>query len=148
MLNIQQLDPSHIPECLEILTSNFETPWKELKTVFEASTNRVYGACIENRVVGFVAVSSVADEGEILMCAVAPLHHQQGVATALVERALNDLKSLGVIAIFLEVDIHNVAAQRLYQKLGFQTVGHRRAYYRQPDGSYHDAVVMRLAISA
>jgi ribosomal-protein-alanine N-acetyltransferase len=133
---------------LEILTSNFDSPWKELDSVFETSTNRVYEACIENRVVGFVVVSSVADEGEILMCAVAPLHHQQGVATALVERALNDLKSLGVITVFLEVDIHNVAAQGLYKKLGFQAVGQRKAYYRQPNGSYHDAVVMRFAISA
>lgn len=145
MVNIQQLDSTHIARCLEVLTLNFDVPWKELDTVFETPVNRVFGACIDGEVVGFVATSIILDESEILMCAVDPKYHKQGVATALVSRVLNDLQELGVEAVFLEVDTHNFAAQGLYQKIGFQTVGQRKAYYRQPDGSYHDAIVMRLS---
>lgn len=145
MFNIQRLDFNHIARCLEILTSNFDSPWKELDTVFENPANRAYGSFVEERIVGFVAVSITLDESEILMCAVDPTYHQQGVATGLVAHVLSDLKELGVGAVFLEVDTHNFAAQGLYQKIGFHIVGHRKAYYRQPDGSYHDAIVMRLS---
>ena len=145
MFNIQKLDVRHIPRCLDILKSNFDCPWKELNTVFENPANRVYGTFVEDGVVGFVAVSIILDECEILMCAVDPEHHQQGVATGLVKYILNALKDLEVGAIFLEVDTHNLAAQGLYRKLGFQVVGQRKAYYHQLDGSCHDAVVMRFS---
>ncbi|WP_350331728.1 ribosomal protein S18-alanine N-acetyltransferase [Candidatus Bodocaedibacter vickermanii] len=146
MFNIQRLDISHIARCLDILTSSFDSPWTELNTVFENPANRVCGVFIEDVVVGFIVVSIILDECEILMCAVDPEHHKQGVATALIEHVLNDIKDLEIGVIFLEVDIHNVAAQGLYKKFGFQTVGQRKHYYHQPDGSYHDAVIMRLSI--
>ncbi len=145
MFNIQRLDSNHIARCLEILKSNFDPPWKELNTIFENPANGVLGAFVEGDVVGFVALSTTLDESEILMCAVDPKYHKQGVATALVTHVLNDLKELGVGAVFLEVDTHNLAAQGLYKKIGFQTVGQRKAYYCQPDGSYHDAIVMRFS---
>lgn len=145
MVNIQRLDSAHIVRCLEILTSNFDSPWTELDTVFDNLANSVYGAFIEGDVVGFVAISTILDESEILMCAIDPKYHKQGVATELVGHALNDLKDVGVWTVFLEVDTHNFAAQGLYRKIGFQTIGQRKSYYLQPDGSYHDAIVMRLS---
>jgi [ribosomal protein S18]-alanine N-acetyltransferase len=146
MLNIQRLDLRHISWCLDILTSNFESPWKELDTIFENPANRVYGAFIEGEGVGFVAISTIQDESEILMCAVDPQYHKKGIATDLVKHILQDLKTLGVVAAFLEVDTYNLAAQGLYKKFGFETVGQRKQYYRQSNGSYHDAIVMRLSI--
>lgn len=145
MFNIQRLNPTHIAQCLNILKSNFGSPWKELDTVFENPANSVLGAFVEEMIVGFVAVSITLDESEILMCAVDPRYHNQGIATGMVEHRLRDLKDLGVSVVFLEVDIHNLAAQGLYKKFGFRTVGQRKKYYRQPNGSYHDAVVMRLS---
>ena len=146
MFNIQRLDLNHISWCLDILTSNFDSPWKELDTIFENPANRVYGAFIENKGVGFIALSTTLDEGEILMCAVDPQYRKKGIATDLVKHILKDLQALGVSAVFLEVDTYNLAAQALYKKFGFQTVGQRKQYYRQSNGSYHDAIVMRLSV--
>lgn len=146
MFNIQQLDVNHCEQCLKILKSNFDSPWTELNTVFENPANRVCGVFIEDVVVGFIVVSIILDECEILMCAVDPKYHKQGVATELIKHLLHELKNLKVKAVFLEVDIRNLAAQGLYKKFGFQTVGQRKHYYHQPDGSYHDAIVMRLNI--
>lgn len=143
MFNIQRLDSTHISSCLRILNLNFNTPWKELDTVFNSSTNYIYGVFMGNALVGFLALSTILDESEILMCAVDPDHHKKGLATALIDYALIDLKRLNINVVFLEVDDRNVPAQGLYAKIGFQPIGRRNAYYLQPDGSYNDAIVMR-----
>jgi ribosomal-protein-alanine N-acetyltransferase len=146
MVNIQQLDSTHISRCLDILHSNFDSPWQELDTVFNQTTNEVSGIFIENYLVGFIALSTILDESEILMCAVDRGHHKKGLASALVDYALNDLRALKINAVFLEVDIHNLAAISLYKKFGFQPVGQRKAYYLQSNGTYNDAIVMRLDV--
>jgi ribosomal-protein-alanine N-acetyltransferase len=42
----------------------------------------------------------------------------------------------------LEVAASNIAAQRLYSKLGFAQSGLRKAYYAKPSGPAEDAVIM------
>jgi ribosomal-protein-alanine N-acetyltransferase len=44
---------------------------------------------------------------------------------------------------FLEVRPSNLAAIRLYQRLGFEQIGIRRGYYQAPDGR-EDAIVLKL----
>lgn len=146
MYSIQRLGSAHIPRCLEILKSNFDIPWKELDTIMNAVANKVEGIFIKDTLVGFIAISTIIDESEILMCAVDPAYHKQGFASALVQLSLNQLKALNTAAVFLEVDTHNLPAKRLYTKFGFQTIGHRKAYYLQSSGSYNDAIIMRLAL--
>lgn len=94
---------------------------------------------------GYVVAHHAADEGEILNLGVAPAHRRKGVARALVGRALAALAAGGASAVFLEVRESNVAAQRLYEQLGFRQVGRRPGYYRRPT---EDAVLLRTAISA
>lgn len=144
MSSIQRLGSAHIPRCLEILKSNFDTPWKELDTIMNAAPNQVDGIFINDTLVGFIAISTIIDESEILMCAVDPAYHKQGFASALVQLSLNQLKALNTAAVFLEVDTHNLPAKRLYTKFGFQAIGLRKAYYLQSNGSFNDAIVMRL----
>jgi [ribosomal protein S18]-alanine N-acetyltransferase len=146
MFNIQRLDSTHISRCLEILQSNFDIPWKELHTVFKQQISRVYGVFMGDLLIGFLAMSTILDESEILMCAVDPGHHKKGLASALVDHALNDLSDLRINTVFLEVDIHNLAAIGLYKKFGFQSVGQRKGYYLQSNGSYNDAIIMRLDV--
>ncbi|MGH3005889.1 MAG: GNAT family N-acetyltransferase [Gaiellaceae bacterium] len=38
----------------------------------------------------------------------------------------------------------NVAAIRAYEKVGFRPVGRMREYWRSPDGSWHDGLLMDL----
>lgn len=146
MFNIQRLDSTHISRCLEVLQSNFDIPWEELDTVFKQPISRVYGVFIGDILIGFLAMSAILDESEILMCTVDPGHHKKGLASALVDHALNDLSELRINTVFLEVDIHNLAAIGLYKKFGFQSVGQRKEYYLQSNGSYNDAIIMRLDV--
>ncbi len=88
-------------------------------------------------VAGFLLWRSVAaDEMEILLVAVDPVHRRQGVASALVARALANRSG----KCFLEVRTSNSAARALYRKTGFEEHAVRPGYYHHP---VEDAVLMR-----
>lgn len=90
---------------------------------------------------GYLAARRGPGEAEILRLAVVPGHRREGIATLLVRCALDSLARSGT-ACFLEVREDNAAARALYGRLGFRTVGRRRAYYA--DGS--DALVLRASL--
>ena len=48
---------------------------------------------------------------------------------------------------FLEVDVANPAAITLYERLGFQRAGLRKAYYDRGVDGLADALVMRLDLT-
>ena len=99
----------------------------------------------DGTVAGYVVAHHAADQGEILNLGIASPHRRQGLGSALVEQVLTTLGAMGVSAVFLEVRESNVAARRLYERLGFRQVGRRAKYYRQPT---EDAVLLRTAIAA
>ena len=91
---------------------------------------------------GFILVRGVAGEAEVLTFCVARTARRCGVGGALLEAALDAVRSRDGVQIFLEVSASNAGALALYQKSGFVEVGRRAAYYRY--GSHAgDAVVMR-----
>ena len=96
-------------------------------------------------VAGYVVAHYGADAAEILNLAVAPDRRRRGAGKALVEHILAVLGAVGVRSVFLEVRESNSAARRLYQQLGFVSVGIRPNYYRRP---MEAAVVLRTAIPA
>lgn len=70
-----------------------------------------------------------------------------GLGTALLGEAVEWARSHpGVFKLTLQVFDENEAALALYRRAGFVEEGRLRAQYRFRDGSYHDAVVMRLFV--
>ena len=96
----------------------------------------------DQTVIGYGIGRAVADEGEILNLAVAPTVRRRGVGTGLLESLLAHLASAGAEHVYLEVRASNLAAVGLYRRHGFQVVGERHRYYRQPP---ENALVMRRA---
>lgn len=91
----------------------------------------------EARLAGFLLWRPLTDaETEILSLAVAESFRRRGLAEALARR----LFALRRGEYFLEVRASNAAALGLYEKLGFERQGRRRAYYHRP---VEDAVLMR-----
>jgi ribosomal-protein-alanine N-acetyltransferase len=87
---------------------------------------------------GFLAARQTAPgEREILFIAVDPAFRRCGIAKELLENQL--AASPGEW--FLEVRESNTAAIRLYESLGFRTVGRRENYYPDPP---EPAIVMRF----
>ena len=93
---------------------------------------------------GFALVQVVADEAELLTLAVDPVYQRRGIATTLMNAWMTSVKATEA---FLEVAADNAPAQALYHKHGFAITGRRARYYRRPDGSAVDAVLMRAALT-
>ena len=92
----------------------------------------------------FVLTRRAADEVEVLTLATAPGARRQGLARKLLTQAL--AAQDGAAACFLEVAASNAPARALYASLGFAQMGTRRGYYRAPDGTRSDALVLRAAL--
>jgi ribosomal-protein-alanine N-acetyltransferase len=93
----------------------------------------------ECEVLGYVLLSVIADESEILNIAVAPLHRREGIGKQLLESALCEARSRGAENCYLEVRASNESAIHLYTFFGFTKVGLRKQYYTKPK---EDAVLM------
>lgn len=90
-----------------------------------------------------VARQTAPDEREILNVAVSRNVRGSGLGTALLQQLLTSKRVPGDI--FLEVRESNVAARRLYERLGFVEVGRRGAYYDDP---VETAIIMRIKVEA
>ena len=104
---------------------------------------RIWVSREEGQLVGAAAVRVAGDEAELLNLGVLPQWRGRDVGTGLVKTAIWEAGLGGAKSVFLEVRESNVGARAFYHKLGFQQIGRRRAYYRDP---VEDALVMSLLV--
>ena len=139
---IDLLKEHEIPEICKIERECFSHPWSEqsLRESFAKPDAHFFVAREEQRIIGYISAEIIIDEGYIMNIAVIPGFRGRGVGKALVRHMIehfkNDLKF-----ITLEVRASNVAAISLYKKLGFEYVGTRKNYYRNPT---EDALLLTL----
>ena len=93
----------------------------------------------DGRLLGYVGMQHVLDEGYISNVAVAPEYRRNGVAGALLTRLLSMASALDLSFVTLEVRAGNAPAIALYDRFGFVPVGRRKNYYSAPK---EDAVLM------
>lgn len=80
--------------------------------------------------------------GHIVSIAVLPENRSKGVASSLLEKALEGFRVYKVSEIFLEVRESNKIAINLYQKFGFKISRHVKGYYKDGETS---CVMTRVA---
>lgn len=99
------------------------------------------------RLSGYIAARINADELHVNNIGVWPESRRQGVGGALLGAALEAGAGRGAAEAVLEVRASNLPAQLMYERFGFNVVGERRNYYREP---VEDARIMtrRLAPAA
>jgi ribosomal-protein-alanine N-acetyltransferase len=93
------------------------------------------GGAVVAYAIGWVA----ADEAELADLAVAEGRRGEGIGTELVRAFATEAGVRGARRLYLEVRVSNAAARRFYRRLGFERVGRRAAYYREP---LEDALVL------
>ena len=93
---------------------------------------------------GFLVAHEVAGEWEIENIAISGGARRRGLGTRLLGEFLNQVRSAGASAVFLEVRESNRAARLLYEKWAFEESGRRARYYIQPE---EDAIVYRLCLT-
>ena len=87
------------------------------------------------RLLGYIAARVSADELHINNIGVRTESRRLGVGGALLAVALDTGAQRGARLAVLEVRAGNLAAQAMYEGLGFKVVGERRNYYREPSES-------------
>jgi ribosomal-protein-alanine N-acetyltransferase len=92
---------------------------------------------------GFVAARLSADELHINNIGVRDEARRHGLGGALLRKALGVGRRMGAGSAVLEVRAGNLPALALYGRRGFEVVGRRRNYYRNPP---EDALVMRARL--
>jgi ribosomal-protein-alanine N-acetyltransferase len=90
---------------------------------------------------GFSLVRSVAGESELLLIAVMPDQHRQGIGSRLLDRFLEHARDRDISRVHLEVREGNPAIA-MYRSAGFEQAGRRRNYYQAPDGRRFDALTL------
>jgi [ribosomal protein S18]-alanine N-acetyltransferase len=93
---------------------------------------------------GFAIAWHVEDEGELANLAVAADARRRGIGTALLEAVTGDALGRGTSQFYLEVRESNTAARQMYAAAGFEQVGRRKGYYRQP---VEDALILRRTLT-
>lgn len=88
---------------------------------------------------GFTLSRQAAEEEELLLIAVRPQWRRHGIASALVEKLIEEAGRRGVTRVFLEMRDGN-PAEALYRRHGFQPVARRPNYYNRGAISGIDAI--------
>jgi [ribosomal protein S18]-alanine N-acetyltransferase len=93
---------------------------------------------------GFVIARWTLDDWEVENVVVARERQRLGIGTKLIQDLLSRAQATGATSVLLEVRESNLAARRLYEKLGFSEEGRRSNYYRDPT---EDALLLRYPIA-
>jgi ribosomal-protein-alanine N-acetyltransferase len=118
---------------MEIEELSFPTPWSRNSFLYELLENQraLYLVAVNEykRVIGYVGMWVVFDEGHITNLATHPIYRRQGVGKALLTQLLTVARDHGIKYLTLEVRRTNQNAQNLYQNFGFVHMGVRKKYY-------------------
>ena len=131
----------HIPALAELEKRCFSVPWtpEQLRAALPDKMHVFLVAEEGDKLLGYVGMMHVLDEGYISNVAVSPACRRQGIASALIRELLARAQALGLAFVTLEVRAGNVPAIALYGGFGFTPVGRRKNYYDAPK---EDAVLM------
>ncbi len=142
--SIEPLADDHDLEgVLEVEEESFTNPWTRDMYAWELQNRAVCHIYVvrtaEYTVAGFCAFWLVFDEIHINNVALRPALRGHGLGTALMHHVFAEARRLGAGRATLEVRASNVAARRLYERLGFYVSGTRRNYYTNP---VEDALIL------
>lgn len=138
---IRKMQKSDVHTVAQIERKVQSHPWSIKQ--FEESVESYVSTVIEQhgKVVGFCILQPVVDEANLLLMAIDPSLHGQGLGFKLLEGSIERLQN-DPVQIFLEVRESNLAAIALYEKSGFHQIDLRRNYYPKTDGGKEHAVIM------
>lgn len=88
-------------------------------------------ALFDEKVIGYVGIKKILDEGHIMNIAVHPEYQGLSMGKYLMKEIIEKAKDNNIKKITLEVDKDNEVAQNLYKKFGFISFGERKNYYQK-----------------
>lgn len=138
-VKLASLKKANIAFVANVYNLEIGSSWSEadLATFQAEPLNNVYEIQLNARCVGFIMLTTVKPEANLINIAVAKPLQNLGIGKQALEHLVQKLKKSNVNVLHLEVRQHSPAA-RFYLRHGFYPTGQRKAYYS--DGE--DAVLM------
>ena len=133
-MEIIKLKTEHAQDVHSILASSFSNPWSlDMVSELLGSDSAVcFGAVCEDKLVGYACLEWVLDEGSLTDIAVNPDYRGRGFAKALMSELVSEAEKRDMQFVTLEVRESNISAVNLYRSFGFEDVGKRPRYYKDP----------------
>ena len=137
---LRDMTPADAAEVTSLEALSTSSPWSEeaFRIELRNAAARCRVACCGGRIAGFLVVWRILDEAQVAELGVHPDFRRRGLGRRLASEALEEARARGCSAATLEVREGNEAARRLYESLGFVTVGRRPKYYEGRE----DAILM------
>lgn len=145
-MTIEIMAQSHVAGIADIEKLCFHDPWSENSIAGELGNDlALWLVALEgDAVVGYVGSQTVLGWTDMMNVAVHPDYRRKGVGEALIRMLMQMLRERKCECLTLEVRASNAGAIALYEKLGFQEVGRRKNYYRNPK---EDALILRTELA-
>lgn len=135
IFNVVLLNDDYVEELVELERKCFKDPWSATMFSGDLQSEFTYYFGIFNKdgmLVGYAGMWVSVDVGEITNVAVHPDYRRQGIASLLINNLIDVCRINNLSSINLEVRENNCKAISLYNKLGFEKVGLRKNYYKNP----------------
>jgi len=140
-VEVREIRFSDLDEISEIEKICFSLPWSKEMIAQELLNKMAYYQCatVNGKVIGYMGMWKIVDEGHVTNVAVLPEYRKKGIASQLISKMIEVCKCSEIYNITLEARESNLDAISLYEKFGFKSAGKRPNYYQKPN---EDAVVM------
>ncbi|WP_196593764.1 ribosomal protein S18-alanine N-acetyltransferase [Pectinatus sottacetonis] len=143
----RQMQPSDAGAVELVEKACFAMPWSRKAFWEEAAKKDAYyllavdKSMDREKVVGYVGVWLIFNEGHITNVALIPEYRGKGIASLMIKNIISVVKKRAIDSMTLEVRPSNEKAISLYKKFGFKSVGRRPHYYLNNN---EDAEIMWL----
>lgn len=138
---IKAMNSSHVEGVFEVSKLSLSETWN-MESIERELSNKLakyFVALDGDKVIGFIGMWIILDEGDITNIAVHPNYRKQGIGNLLINRLVSLCKESNINSLTLEVREGNIPAQNLYKKHEFKEEGLRKNFYDNPK---ENAIIM------
>ena len=141
IVNVRKMTVDDVDGVFEVEKSCFEDYWSKNAFLDELKNPhaRYLVAETEGKIVGYIGIWLIIDEGHITNVAVHKDFRGRKIGNELMKEMTELCKENYIKAMTLEVRKSNDVAQNLYKKYGFKMAGIRKEYYSD---NKEDAIIM------
>lgn len=147
-VRIRRSRPEDLPAIMGLEQLCFLTPWpkEELERDFRATRAAAYLVAESETagVIGYSVAWFLYRRAHVASIAVHPGHRRRGIGLRLMLSLLGLCERMGFAMVTLEYRVSNIAAEAMYEGLGFTRYGLRKGYYVDTGD---DAVLVRLNLT-
>ncbi|MCP3773171.1 ribosomal protein S18-alanine N-acetyltransferase [Paenibacillus sp. MZ04-78.2] len=141
-MHFRPMHTDDIPAICEIEQESFPTPWTAGAFYNELTSNNFAKYLVleyEGEIAGYGGMWLIMEEAHVTNIAIREKYRGRKLGERLLAEMQQTAVFYGTLRMTLEVRPSNLIAQRLYEKLGFRSVGIRRGYYTD---NKEDAIIM------